>query len=479
MKPWSICLIATSLFAVPLGCADTVDELPTPPSQGDNPSPGTSGNGDSEDHENGGNTSHPGNSNGGTGNSGSGGQTGDSGSSSGSNGNSGTSSSMTQAEEWARKRIAHTVSTEEAFNAIAYDTGFPVLTRQNTVIFMHWYEGGSWSVAGGFNQWNPQPMTQDGDIWYAEVPIPENTTDLGYKFVNTEGNAQEYVADPWALRQNYDENGELSYLSKPTVPHLMRWNNFKSPEGLSTRAIRAYIPANDGPYDVVYAHDGQNLFENTNASWMLPSAMAQINGNFLVVGIDNTPDRFSEYTHVDDTIEFFGSTLDVKANGDNYAHFVDQTVRPFIESKFSTTSKAAVMGSSLGGLISLYIAHHYPGRYKAALALSPTTAWGDFTLHQKTIQKIYEEQGHQSTAIYVDWGGNEGSGCKNNSSDALEDENSRDNYCYSSNFVQSLKNLGYIENVDLKYVHDANALHNEAAWASRVSVPLSFFMSLK
>lgn len=61
MKPWSICLIATSLFAVPLGCADTdtVDELPTPPSQGDNPSPGTSGNGGSEEHENGGNTSHP------------------------------------------------------------------------------------------------------------------------------------------------------------------------------------------------------------------------------------------------------------------------------------------------------------------------------------------------------------------------------------------------------------------------------------
>ena len=344
---------------------------------------------------------------------------------------------------------------------------------------MHWHDGGSWAVAGGLNNWTPQPMTQQGDIWYAELPIPDGLTDLGYKFVNTANDQQTYVADPWALRYTHDEYGEISYISAPPKPHIMRWNNFSSPQKLATRAIRAYVPNTPPPYDVIYAHDGQNLFGDSTVTWDLPTALASTSANILVVGIDNSTDRFAEYTHVDDTIEFAGQTLHVTANGDNYAAFVETTVRPFIESKFQTTAKAGLMGSSLGGLISLYIAHLYPNRYKAVLALSPTTAWGDFSAHNPTIASLYQAAGHRSTVIYVDSGGSAGSGCKNSPQDAIEDENSRDNYCYTKAFADALYTIGYEYDKDLFHWHEPGAQHNEAAWADRVSRPLKIFSEIK
>jgi len=377
------------------------------------------------------------------------------------------------AEAWARALIAQTVSTQSAFQAIAYDSGFPVITDDQNVIFMHWYEGGQWSVAGDFNGWSPQPMRQVGDIWVAEVPLAEvQRQGIGYKFVN----GADYVADPWALYYGYDAFGQISYVTKPPPPYLMRWNMFTSPQGLKTRAIHAWVPQGSGPFAVLYAHDGQNLFDAQamGGGWRLRENLAEIEADFIVVAIDNSEDRMSEYTHVNDTIDGF----EVVAKGDAYAEFVEMTVRPFVESKFSTTKAAGLMGSSLGGLISLYIAHKYPNRYRAVLALSPTTAWGNFSQNTPTMQALYEAAGHRSTVLYLDSGGGEGDGCKSDPGEAAKDEALRDNYCFTRAFVDAMQTTGYTFGVDLFHWHEPGALHNEAAWAARVSRPLSLFMSL-
>ena len=458
MKPYALYIASAFLFTTISGCAEGVDNPSLPNDQNQNQ--GNQGN-QNQGNQGNQNQGNQGNQN------------------QGNQGNQNQGNQNASDESIARARIAQTVSTEKAFNDIAYSNGFPVITSENSVIFMHWHDGGSWAVAGGLNNWTPQPMTQQGDIWYAELPIPDGLTDLGYKFVNTANDQQTYVADPWALRYTHDEYGEISYISAPPTPHLMRWNNFNSPQKLATRAIRAYVPNTPPPYDVIYAHDGQNLFGDSTVTWDLPTALASISANILVVGIDNSTDRFAEYTHVDDTIEFAGQTLHVTANGDNYAAFVETTVRPFIESKFQTTAKAGLMGSSLGGLISLYIAHLYPNRYKAVLALSPTTAWGDFSAHNPTIASLYQAAGHRSTTIYVDSGGSAGSGCKNSPADAIEDENSRDNYCYTKAFADALHTIGYEYDKDLFHWHEPGAQHDEAAWAARVSRPLKIFSEIK
>ncbi len=382
------------------------------------------------------------------------------------------------AEDWARARIAGTVSTEEAFNNISYNGGFPVVTDDNTVIFMHWYEGGNWQVAGDFNGWEKQAMTNDGDIWYVEVPMPEDAVHKNYyKFVN----GDQYISDPWSLRYGYTEDGEISYITTPDKPYLMRWNNFKSPQGLPSRTVRAYVPVGDGPFDVLYAHDGQNLFGTGGAygSWKVEENMAAAQASFIVVGIDNIEqDRLAEYAFADEDLSVAGYG-NIHAKGGDYAKFVHETVRPFIESKFKVTNKAGLMGSSMGGLISLYIAHLYPTSYDVVLALSPTTAWGRFSHNEgTTIEDMYAEAGHRGFKLYLDSGGQAPEGnCPDvlGTVEASSDEFSRDCYCFTRSFVDKMAEIGYEWGKDLFHHFEPGAQHNEAAWAARLVKPLTIF----
>ena len=396
----------------------------------------------------------------------------------------GPSNDLNTAEDWARARIAGTVSTEEAFNAIAYKGGFPVVTDDNTVIFMHWYEGGDWKVVGDFNEWNTSSnsMQNDGDVWYAEVPMPANAASNGYyKFYNT--NDSKHYADPWALHYGYTNDGEISYIVKPNDAHLERYNNFKSPQGLNPRTLRIYMPAGNGPFDVLYAHDGQNLYGDGVAgygSWKVEENMQKANASFMIVGIDNMGDeRLSEYAFADEDLTQAGYG-NVVAKGDKYAKFVHETVRPFIESNYNVTQKAGLMGSSMGGLISLYIAHLYPDSYKAVLALSPTTAWGRFSRDDgTTIEDLYAAAGHRNFILYLDNGGYapQGGVCpaKLGTLEASNDEFSRDCYCYTRSFVDKMASIGYTWDTDLFHQFVEGAEHNEAAWAARLKDPLEIF----
>ena len=390
------------------------------------------------------------------------------------------------AEDWARARIAGSVSSEDAFNAIAYNGGFPVITDDNTVIFMHWSEDGDWKVVGDFNHWdvNSTAMTKNGDIWYAEVAMPADVaTNNYYKYYNV--NAPEdkkYLADPFALRYGYTEDGEISYIVKPNKPHLVRYHNFKSPQGLKPRTLRIYMPAGDGPFDVLYAHDAQNLYGpgGDYGSWKVEENMETAEASFMIVGMDNMgEERLSEYAFADEDLTAVGYG-NIKARGQQYAKFVQETVRPFIESHYNVTKKAGLMGSSMGGLISLYIAHLYPEAYKVVLALSPTTAWGRFSHDDgTTIEDLYAPEGDRNFILYLDHGGHapEGGVCpsKLGTLEASNDEFSRDCYCYTHSFFEKLKSMGYKENEDLFYEFVKGAQHNEAAWADRLVKPLTIF----
>ena len=366
---------------------------------------------------------------------------------------------------------------------ISYSQGFPVWTARGTVIFAFQSNEAGWSVSGEFNDWQPYPMERTpGGLNYAEIHIPKSIGQkLAYEYVHVTGRR---IADPLARCFGYDSNEEFSYLKRPSrTQYLMRWNDFKSPQGLKSRPLHVLVPPNSGPYDVLYAHDGQNLFapDSICGGWHLCENMQEINGNFLIVGIWNCEDRMSEYTHAADTDEDgYHATL-----GRKYASFIENSVRPFIEYQFPTTQRAGLMGSSLGGLISLYISNCYPGRYDSVFALSPTTAWGRFgSDHGTLIRDYYEKAGHQNTFLYIDHGGEfptEGMPDVLDQKVAIRDESewasAYDNCCYTFDFVSALVEIGYRQSVDMFYQHVHGALHNEVAWASRVAKPLTLFMN--
>ncbi len=369
--------------------------------------------------------------------------------------------------------IAGEVGTEEAFEAINWGEGFPVRTVANTIIFLHWHAGpNTWAVAGAFNGWQAQEMNGQGDFWWLEVSIAD-PAGAQYKFV---GDGEIWLADPFARAYDYDEFGEFSYVAPPALSHIQRWHGVQAGD-LDRRMIRVHVPGGPGPWPVLYMHDGQNLFdpEGISGGWRMQEAVTALDTEMLLVGIDNTPDRMSEYTHADDSID--GTTY--IARGEAYAELVDGVVRPHIEATYPTTGLRGLMGSSLGGLISLYIAHLYPETYHFVASLSGTLGWGRFELDGPIMQELYTREGWRDFVIYVDSGGGPGEeGCVDSNGNGLIDGRSPDNYCHNVAFAEALDEIGYTFEEDLFHWWEPDAPHNEAAWAARVNMPLGLFAAM-
>lgn len=145
------------------------------------------------------------------------------------------------------------------------------------------------------------------------------------------------------------------------------------------RQIRLYLPpgyaASDKRYPVLYMHDAQNLFDAATAhagEWQVDEAMDALarEGKLeaIVVGIDNGREkRMTELNPFDHT--HFG-----KGEGERYMNFVVNTVKPLIDARYRTMpdrANTAVMGSSMGGLISQYAIHQHPNVFSKAGIFSP------------------------------------------------------------------------------------------------------------
>jgi predicted alpha/beta superfamily hydrolase len=204
---------------------------------------------------------------------------------------------------------------------------------------------------------------------------------------------------------------------------------------------------------VVYMHDGQNIIDPRTSfagiDWQMDEvadslirqgAMEEI----IIVGISSSPDRMLEYSD---------TTL-----GRAYASFVVNELKPLIDSTYRTRSdrrNTAVMGSSMGGLISFLFVWWHPEVFSKAACLSSAFLWEDNkVLHQVESAK---ELPHD-IAIYLD--------CGTAESRLLP------------GFKQMHKLLGekgLIEGKTLMGFLDEGATHNERAWARRVWRPLVFF----
>jgi predicted alpha/beta superfamily hydrolase len=315
-------------------------------------------------------------------------------------------------------------------------------------------------VAGDHDAWQGTPMTTDiGFCWL----VLAGPADDRYKFTDLTN----WQADPWSRAYEHDSFGVMSRLP-PSGAHLERFFNVQG-QGLAPRTVRVWVPAAAATH-VLYVHDGQNLFD-PDAMWGGWQLDASAPAGMMLVGIDNTgAARMDEYTHVSDDL---GEV--VGGHGDAYADLVNGTVRDLIATHYGEAPVVGVMGSSLGGLIAFHIALRHPGAYDFAASLSGTMGWGSIGdgVHNATMIERYAAAGHGSTALYLDSGGN-GSSCADSDGDGIHDDDpsAADNYCENVQLRDVLLGLGYTSGGDLWYWHEADAAHNEAAWAARVWRPL-------
>jgi predicted alpha/beta superfamily hydrolase len=251
----------------------------------------------------------------------------------------------------------------------------------------------------------------------------------------------------------------------------------------NTRTLRILLPEGTGPFPVVYAHDGQNLFD-PNAfwgGWGLDQATEELSTagiKFIIVGIDNNAARMSEYTPV--FAPGYGG-----GDGDVYLDFVAEEVKPYIDFNFPTRcgrTQTAIMGSSLGGLISFHAARTRSDVFGMAAALSPSFWWNNGWTYAQ-----YATQPHRNPVrLWIDSGtdegGDEGPACSSHGEcDAYCDDTGGCRYRTRSvtynarEIVHRALELGHTFGVDLGYAEDERMVHNEAAWRHRAKSVLLFF----
>jgi predicted alpha/beta superfamily hydrolase len=228
------------------------------------------------------------------------------------------------------------------------------------------------------------------------------------------------------------------------------------------RSIYIYLPVGFKKtgvtrYPVLYMHDGQNLFDPERSTfgetWQVDKTLNDLIARkvippIIVIGIDNTADRTSEYTHA------WESTRKTGGDADLYLDFLIYDLKRYIDHRFPTLPDAAhtgIMGSSLGGLVSLYAGARNSDVFGLIGAMSPSVWW-----NKKSILSIIEES-NLPQRVYIDSGALGGEMPKEAKEAAL-----------------LFQRLGLEE---VMFVLDNDGEHNEKSWARRLPEALAFLFS--
>jgi predicted alpha/beta superfamily hydrolase len=239
--------------------------------------------------------------------------------------------------------------------------------------------------------------------------------------------------------------------------------SFKIPQLNRERRISVYLPPDyelsNKKYAVLYMHDGQNVFDLRTSyagEWEVDETLNKLSKehglNLIVVSIDHGNDkRLSEYSP-------WSNPKYGEAEGDAYLEFIVNTLKPEIDKTFRTkksAQKTAIMGSSMGGLISHYAGLKYPTIFGMVGVFSPSFWYSDesFTYTEKHANLKHVK-------MYYLVGGKEGEGAVEN----------------VEKMVNIMKNNKFSEiNLNTKIV--ANGTHSEFFWRTEFESAILWLFS--
>jgi predicted alpha/beta superfamily hydrolase len=267
----------------------------------------------------------------------------------------------------------------------------------------------------------------------------------------------------YAAQRNHTVVGEVLVLPQLASPQLG-----------NSRDILVYLPpsyrTSTQHYPVVYMHDGQNLFDAYTSyagEWRVDETcenLADEGIELIVVGMPNTGiQRMAEYGP-------FRSRGGDGGAGDAYLQFVIETVKPLIDATFRTLPErehTAIIGSSMGGLISLYAGFRFPATFGIIGAMSPSLWFAN-----TAIFPFIRRTAFQPLRIYLDVGTREGG--RSPVDRLLLHASSRSYFGNVHRMHELLVAKGYRPGDTLHYVEEPMAAHNEAAWARRLPDALRF-----
>lgn len=278
------------------------------------------------------------------------------------------------------------------------------------------------------------------------------------------------------------------------VGQIKRIENFPS-QHVAARNIDIWLPKNytdSKNYQVLYMHDGQMLFDAKTTwnkqEWGVDEKIdslvqKQAIKEVIVVGIWNIPsqrhlnyfpqkafDLLSDSDKINVLDEAKKINLDLtQISSDKYLKFIVSEVKPFVDSHFSVfTDKenTAIMGSSMGGLISMYALCEYPTIFGKAACLS--THWiGLKNMNDNPIPKAFfaylqaKLPNPKTHKIYFDFG------------TATLDAS----YVAFEKDVNAVLNANGFDASNSKNLKFENADHTENSWNKRLEIPLQFLFN--
>ena len=210
-------------------------------------------------------------------------------------------------------------------------------------------------------------------------------------------------------------------------------------------------------YPVLYLHDGQNVFDagSAGAEWQVDETaqrlvLAGAIEPMIVVAVASTGRRIDQLTPVAATR---GGTQ-VGGGAAGYASFLVEELKPIIDARYRTKREAqhtAVGGSSLGGLVTMWLLRHHAATFGAGLVVSPAVWWADEWILQAVAALAAEAP---KPRVWLDIGALEGDAAVAG--------------------ARRLRDLLQTRGWRLRYLEQPGAGHDELAWASRVEAMLRF-----
>ncbi len=361
-----------------------------------------------------------------------------------------------------------------AFSQVTFIiNNLPDSTPKNASIF----------ISGDFEGWTggqEKYKLEKRDRNYS-ITIPKQVESIQFKF--TQGSWDLVEVDendnPIANR-TYTFNDKI----KTVIINITKWSvkkvatstasknisilseGFFIPQLNRTRKIWLYLPpdykTSTKKYPVIYMHDGQNLFDGANSfsgEWQVDETLDKLfeeNGfGAIVIGIDNGGvkrlDEYSPWVN-----EKYGG-----GEGEAYTQFIVETLKPYVDKNYRTKSNkenTAIIGSSMGGLISFYAILKNPTVFGMGGVLSPSFWFSDESFEFAKINGNLN-----TTKIYFLAGAKEGGNTTfNEISHTAKDLYKMDDLLKSQGFN--------IKNTSIKIIPEGE--HNEKLWRKNLEETL-------
>lgn len=262
-----------------------------------------------------------------------------------------------------------------------------------------------------------------------------------------------------------------------------------SPQMQETLIVDVWTPKDyevqfDNSYPVIYMNDGQNAYDPNGSfagkAWDIDDVISQLHTaghteNAVVVGVHCTANRFGDYSPskalsavpglVEKMQNVWGSTI----KGDEYLKFLTETLMPQIEASYRVRKdlrSTSIIGSSMGGLISLYAICEYPEIFGNAACLS--THWiGALDNSTPEFPEAVMEYlkanlpSPENHRIYLDHGAF--------GLDAYYPK-------WNVQAVEIAESTGFEDEYTLMNYVDESGDHNEVSWKKRLDKPLTFIL---